>query len=83
VASELTGEACNSAGNQPPDTLAMHLYLSPATATPHEYFEACCLITLYLTEGESVQFANLCVLCNLLHMHSSAVDLLAPDIGAF
>jgi len=40
-----------------------------------------------LTEGEPVQSANLCLLCNLLHMHSSAVDLLfqkvLAEFGAF
>ncbi len=36
------------------------------------------------SEGEPVQSANLCFLCNLLHMHSSAVNLLVwPEFGAF
>ena len=30
---------------------------------------------LLLTEGEPVQSANVCFLCNLLHLHSSGLDL--------
>ncbi len=40
-----------------------------------------------LTEGEPVQSANFWFFCNLLHMHSSAVDLLFQkfwaEFGAF
>ena len=39
------------------------------------------------TEAEPIQSANLCFLYKLLHMHSSAVDLLVqifwPEFGAF
>ena len=40
-----------------------------------------------LTEGEPVRSVTFCFLCNLLHMHRSAVDLLLPknlaEFGAF
>ncbi len=66
--------------------MQQHSVLS-ATVEHKKYQKPAAWTSFPLTEGEPVQSANFCFLCSLLHMHSSAVDLLLQKIlaefGAF